>query len=386
MKIQKFDSKQRWGESTTFFKISSYQTDVSKKVETFIEKELNEKDSEQYISFSKYWISKGYTPLFEFISPDNQIVLDYKETKLICLGVRNNKYGNYLSHEDVKESCKEFGVHCVKEHDLGDNIDEIIKKIEEMEGIEGFVLKIEDGDEFYKIKCDWYRNLHKNGPKLMFGNIKEAQLWIYIINNELDDLTAILANDNPLRSKLEEYAELLWSSINKEAKKLQNIVEKAELKTNNYLKKHFQKFNLNEVETRTARLIVKGEDAILSLANVIKETIKNSKKIPIYLLSCMEIKPFEFDMKLPKETIKKTVTVEKKIKPFNVEIIQKTQSKTVQVEKSLMEEVEKTDIKIESKLQSTTPVKKKLSKKRRGKAKNIPKVEEKVGFEINYKK
>jgi hypothetical protein len=344
---------------------------------------LNEKESEQYISFSKYWISNGFTPLFEFISPDNQIVLDYKETKLICLGIRNNKYGSYLGHEDVKKTCNEFGVHCVKDHDLGDNIDEIIKKIEDMQGIEGFVLKIEDGDEFYKIKCDWYRNLHKKGPKLMFGNIKETQLWVYIINNELDDLTAVLTNENPLRSKLEEYAELLWSSINKEAKKLQTIVDKAELKTNNYLKKYLQKFNLNEVETRTARLIAKGEDSVLSFADVIKETIKNSKKLPIYLLSCMEMKPFEFDIKAPspKETKKSIQTTMEGTKPSTVKTIPKIEKIVVPIEPSI-EEIEKKEIKIEL----TQPVKKKLNKKRRNKAKEAQKVEEKIGFEITCKK
>ena len=42
------------------------------------------------------------TPIFEFIAPDNRIVISYEEPKLILLALRNNLSGMYYSLDMMK--------------------------------------------------------------------------------------------------------------------------------------------------------------------------------------------------------------------------------------------------------------------------------------------
>ena len=319
-------------------------------------------------------MSKGYTPLFEFISPQNRIVLDYKETMLISIGIRHNKYGNYIKYEELKESCSTFDIHCVKNHVLGDNINQILKNIEKMEGIEGFVLKIEEDDTLYKIKCDWYRNLHKIGPKLTFGQIKEPQLWCYIMNNELDDLITILPKEDPLRKKLEDYAEILWIKINLESKNLEKIVTSAESKTKKYLSDYFGKLKLNEVQISTAKLIAKGEDPTLSLIEVLQKNLKNSKTIPSYVLQMLSMDRFVLDTQDKLKSTDKT----KKLKEIKSNV---TQTKTDLPNSNSIDDVV-AFINGNSDLKKSKP-----NKKRRDRLKKqlIEKKEEKIPFEIKFK-
>eukprot|EP01080_Neovahlkampfia_damariscottae_P012359 gene12359-6027_t len=356
-----------------------YETDVSKQVEKYVYEELDIKETQKYVDFSKYWIGQGFTPLFEFVSPQNKIVLDYKETKLISIGIRNNKYGNYVKYDELKKTCATFGIHCVKNHDLGENFDEILKKIEKMEGIEGFVLKIEDDDSLYKIKCDWYRNLHKMGPKMTFGNLKETKLWVYIMKNELDDLITILAKEESLRKKLEDYAENLWTAINREAKNLEVLLDKAEFKTKKYLAEYFHKLKLNEVQIRAGKLIANGGDPLLSLVEILDDTLSNSKKIPIYILKMMDIKPFEFELKIP---------------PKDINSLGKNNSKTKEeFSNSFSGKIDQKNLKDRSVEELAAFVngepqkKNKLNKKRRQRAKNQGKLKqkEKESFDIKIK-
>ena len=55
-----------------------------------------------YAEFSKEWIAKGYTPIFEFCSPHQQIVLEYQNDSMHLLALRNMETGEYISYEETK--------------------------------------------------------------------------------------------------------------------------------------------------------------------------------------------------------------------------------------------------------------------------------------------
>jgi len=49
----------------------------------------------QYIDFARDCIGEGYTPIFEWCSNKNRIVLDYPEDQLILTSVRHMITGEY---------------------------------------------------------------------------------------------------------------------------------------------------------------------------------------------------------------------------------------------------------------------------------------------------
>jgi hypothetical protein len=55
---------------------------------------INEENQNQrIIKFSYEIMKQGYTPIFEFISPKNRIVIEYKEKELCLLAIRNTITG-----------------------------------------------------------------------------------------------------------------------------------------------------------------------------------------------------------------------------------------------------------------------------------------------------
>lgn len=64
-------------------------TDVSIKAEKYI------KNNSKYDKFAEWCIENNMTPIFEYTSPDNRIVISYREDKLTLLAVRDNYTGEY---------------------------------------------------------------------------------------------------------------------------------------------------------------------------------------------------------------------------------------------------------------------------------------------------
>jgi RNA ligase len=65
-------------------------TEVAMQAEEFIEKNTRYKD------FAAWCIREQLTPIFEWTSPNNKIVITYKEEQLTLLSVRHNITGKYL--------------------------------------------------------------------------------------------------------------------------------------------------------------------------------------------------------------------------------------------------------------------------------------------------
>ena len=68
-------------------------TDVAIPVEKFVAARP------QYVEFAKFCIEQGWTPIFEWTSRQQTIVIDYPEDNLILTAVRNNVTGEYLPYE-----------------------------------------------------------------------------------------------------------------------------------------------------------------------------------------------------------------------------------------------------------------------------------------------
>jgi T4 RnlA family RNA ligase len=136
---------------------------------------LNEKVG--LFNFVKYFIEKDCTPLFEYVSWDNRIVLKYSKPELRFLGMRNNKTGEFLQGSGF--TMPEDSLMSFAQPIIVDSLDELIEMSKIEKEKEGWVVEFEDG-QFMKIKTEWYFNLH--GIRTM--NIFRED---YVIKNYLEE-------------------------------------------------------------------------------------------------------------------------------------------------------------------------------------------------------
>ena len=183
-----------------------------------------------YAAFAKQWLTQGFTPLFEWCSLRNKIVLDYEEDALILLGIRNNATGRYLTHAQLEEAVKAFAdgpIALTERITLDEGIEspaDLMKSIKRRERIEGFVIMFEDSSELFKIKTDWYfaRSNQKKAAESSLNS--ERGLWGLILNQEIDDHANLM---DPLRLKaVQHFSPLLFDQVNALHGRLLALVEK----------------------------------------------------------------------------------------------------------------------------------------------------------------
>ena len=113
-----------------------------------------------YEMYDPSWIEQGNTYLFEYVSPDNRIVVQYNEPDLIHLARIETATG--------KDFPRDEKFHCVEVYELnggvfGDELYEMFKNMN-MENKEGFVIRqvIDEPRQNFrmKLKTDTYKHLH----------------------------------------------------------------------------------------------------------------------------------------------------------------------------------------------------------------------------------
>ena len=126
----------------------------------------------------------GMTPLFEFVSPANRIVLKYAEPDLVLLAVRHNRDGNYLSTDS--EFYREWianGFNVAKEHgSIVGSAESYIAEHNTDEGREGFIINF--NGEMYKAKNEWYVRIHRVKDKIR----TDRHVLALLLANDLDDV------------------------------------------------------------------------------------------------------------------------------------------------------------------------------------------------------
>lgn len=156
-------------------------------------------------------VVNGYTVNFEWVSPDNQIVIGYTEPKLIVLNARHMQTGAYMNREAM---VKYFGEgNIVKSFDIPADPHQFMLDAEKMTGIEGFIICFENG-LWVKHKTEAYCVLHH-----LKDSINNARrLWEACVNETADDLRALFHEDPVSIAKIidmEEKASKIYSHIHK---------------------------------------------------------------------------------------------------------------------------------------------------------------------------
>ena len=145
-------------------------------------------------------VKDGVTPLFEWISPENQIVLDYDEPELVYLGTRDNVTGAYV----MDTSCPFPTVPQYGSLELG--LNDYMDIARKQESREGDIIRFADG-HMVKIKNDWYVRIHKCMDSIRF----DRNIVDLIINEEVDDIVPLLPEKEI--AKVRDFETRFWEAF-----------------------------------------------------------------------------------------------------------------------------------------------------------------------------
>lgn len=185
-------------------------TDVAMNAEVFIA------DKPEYSKFIEYCLMIGLTPIFEWCSRKNRIVVDYPEDKLILTAIRENSTGIYQNWFNMRETAKLYSIPFVKAI-AGDDTDisKVVDHIRKWEDDEGVVIRFDNG-HMLKIKADDYVLRHKCKESLS----QEKNVLSIIINDSVDDIVPLLDKSESDRERLFQFEKDFWREIYKFDNKL----------------------------------------------------------------------------------------------------------------------------------------------------------------------
>ena len=145
-------------ERRLFFHTRKGHTDVAKKAE----RHVLSTPGIDYQGFSHAAIKAGFTPIFEFTSPNNRIVLRYEEDILTLLAMRHMVSGDLVSREVLTEWGRRYKVPVVPRFNmtLPGQVDEFVKHTRGLIDAEGYVIYLDDG-YMVKIKAEDYVLKHR---------------------------------------------------------------------------------------------------------------------------------------------------------------------------------------------------------------------------------
>lgn len=238
-------------------------------------------------------IERGHVPIFELVSPNNQIVLEYDETKLVLLQIRNAETGEYTNKDYMNSICKSFMVEMAQ--DLLSNVqvlantkminalpekidvsllDVLLEQKEILEGIEGFITTFEDG-QMAKIKTDWYLRLHGLiGPDAFRENL----LIETILNGQIDDVLGNLV-EGTKKDKIKDIEGIVNHKFNHYVQEYKNLRGLYFNKFDEDRKSFAMKYKQNEVFPLVMRNLNTSFTEVEQIAEKsVKEFILNKTK------------------------------------------------------------------------------------------------------------
>lgn len=192
-------------------------TDVSKLATDFVSQ-----SDIRYNDFinecNQYWV----TPIFEFCSRANRVVIDYPEPMLVLTGIRFINSGEYMTYESVQKFASFYGIPVVKKINsiVQGEFKNFRSGITEEKNSEGVVIRFESGvnaGHMLKLKSSEYVKKHKAVDSIKWDH----DICQLILDGLIDDIIPILDNDKA--KYIENYREKLMFSIKKKAEEIYTL-------------------------------------------------------------------------------------------------------------------------------------------------------------------
>lgn len=195
--VSRFDvteSNLRWGTKMGV-------TDVAEFVTPFLKKNPN------YVDFARVAVEGGFTPIFEFCSRKNRIVVDYPEDRLTLTAVRNMVTGIYVGYEGLVDLAEAWGIEVVQPLTFDKSARDV----------EGVVIRLREG-HMAKMKAESYLRIHKAKDKI---NVEKNTVDA-ILAGEMDDILPELGQED--RDKVKNLEVALHQFLVFRSAQLQNQV------------------------------------------------------------------------------------------------------------------------------------------------------------------
>ena len=188
-------------------------TDVSKPVTEWVNQHRN------YLKFADICLTINATPIFEWTSRKQRIVVDYPEDRLVLIAIRHLNTGVYVSYDDMCDFAKEHNIDVVKSYPgTVQSMQHLIDDTKSLTDAEGWVVRFNDG-HMLKVKGEWYLRIHKIKDNLIF----EKNIINMIVNETLDDAKSFMLEQD--RENVEKFERLFWEGLNKTAHDLSNTIK-----------------------------------------------------------------------------------------------------------------------------------------------------------------
>lgn len=163
----------------------------------------------EYDMLAKGCFESGVTPIFEWCSNKQRIVVDQPEDRLVLLHLRWTKGGNYLPRPSVERFGKIYDIPIVRTFPVltgWTSLDQMVQGVRAAEGTEGVVICFDDG-HMVKVKSDWYVSLHRVKASIE----KERDVARLIVTDKTDDLVPLLSDSD--KARLAEYTDTVFHDV-----------------------------------------------------------------------------------------------------------------------------------------------------------------------------
>ena len=172
-------------------------------------------DLKRFVDWS---LEKDYVAVFEYVAPNNRIVLRYLDEELILLRLRDNKTGEYL---DLSKFSKEIGSLKVAPSDVA-TLDELVELAQVVEDKEGWIIEFSNG-LFIKVKTAWYCERHG----LLTNDLyREHVLVRYVLDEKIDDVLGQVPEEEvEAHARIEKIIAVVKHTVSEKVKDINNSYE-----------------------------------------------------------------------------------------------------------------------------------------------------------------
>jgi RNA ligase len=251
------------------------ETDISAQAEAY----LKSVKKIAYMNLAMECIESNCTPIFEWCSRQNRVVIDHAQDKLVLTAIRNNWSGAYYPYDIMKQMADHYGVPVVRSFDTSvTDVQKFIAETRSLQDIEGYVVRFDDG-HMLKVKADLYMRIHSFKDLVS----SESKVVNVVINGQLDDVIGIPDILEDDKKRVQKYAKDFYMTLQAEAQGLGAVL--AALHTEGISRKDFALRNIMEPLRRGLVFSLWDKDmaktdkmtVMNAIATVIKKNSTNNK-------------------------------------------------------------------------------------------------------------
>jgi len=172
-----------------------------------------------YLAFIEYLFNGLYVPIFEYVAPNNQVVVRYDKPQLRLLQIRDMITGQYMDVQTMSAIASQYSIYFTKPIQ-SETFDSLLEKREVLEDIEGWVIRFDNG-LFAKLKTQWYIEKHRliTGEGMYANNIIQL-----ILEEQIDDIRSALDEVDERRVMIDEIEHKINRYVNHLCREVETLI------------------------------------------------------------------------------------------------------------------------------------------------------------------